>query len=83
MTGNKYTKDKPICPICGQPMNLDDIDYNFDGNQDNYWVCNNENCNNGRIYFNVSAFQKVRYGKVVKTEFNYEIKNVKMKMGVN
>ena len=24
-------------------MYLDDIDYNFDGNQDNYFICNNDN----------------------------------------
>lgn len=58
MEHNKYSKIKiPHCPICGKEMYLDDIDYNFDGNQDNYFVCNYD-CP-------TSAFQKVRYGKVV------------------
>ncbi len=35
----------------------DDRDYNFDGCQDEWYVCENENCE-------VSAFVKVRYGKI-------------------
>ena len=58
MEHNKYSKLKiPRCPVCGEEMYLDDIDYNFDGNQNNYFICNND-CP-------TSAFQKVRYGKVI------------------
>ena len=31
------------CKYCGKEMSLDDVDYNFKGNKDNYWVC--DNCN--------------------------------------
>ena len=41
-------------------MELDDVDYNFKGNQDNYWVCGN--CN-------ARAFEKIRYGKSVRVDF--------------
>lgn len=51
---------KVRCPICRKEMTLDDIDYNFKGNQDEYFIC--ENCM-------TSAFVKVRYEKVCKTEF--------------
>jgi len=50
------------CPICGKEMEIDDIDYRFDGCQDEYWKC--ETCGEA------SAFVKVRYGKVCKTEYN-------------
>lgn len=41
-------------------MSLDDVDYSFKGNQDNYWVC--DNCN-------ARAVEKIRYGKSVKVDF--------------
>ena len=31
------------CKYCNSEMRLDDVDYNFKGNKDNYWVC--DNCN--------------------------------------
>lgn len=43
-----------LCKICKKPMLLDDIDYNFKGNQDNYYFC--ETCHIGVI-------EKIRYGK--------------------
>ena len=49
-----------ICKYCGKKMELDDVDYNFKGNQDNYWVCGN--CN-------ARAFEKTRYGKSVRADF--------------
>ena len=52
-----------ICKYCGKEMNLDDVDYNFKGNQDNYWLC--DNCH-------ASAFEKIRYGKSVKVDFQKE-----------
>ena len=45
------------CPKCHSKMIPDDRDYNFDGCQDEWYVCENENCE-------VSAFVKVRYGKI-------------------
>ena len=57
-TTKKY--GNPICPDCGGQMEIDDIDYRFKGCQDEYWIC--EKCR-------ATAFVKVRYGKVCKTEF--------------
>ncbi|MBQ7977928.1 MAG: hypothetical protein IJ301_05025 [Clostridia bacterium] len=50
-----YLDERPKCPKCGKAMELDDIDYNFKGNQDEYWICDDKCC--------MSAFVKVRYGK--------------------
>ena len=44
------------CRRCGARADLDDIDYNFRGNQDEVWVC--EHCR-------VMLCVKVRYGKVI------------------
>lgn len=55
-----YAKKTTKCPICGNLMELDDIDYNFDGNQDEVYCC---------FDCNTTAFVKVRYSKVVKTEY--------------
>lgn len=41
-----------ICKFCNSQMRLDDVDFNFKGNKDNYWVC--DNCN-------ATAFEKIRY----------------------
>lgn len=29
------------CHFCESEMVLDDCDYNFKGNKDNYWICEN------------------------------------------
>lgn len=50
------------CNKCNEQMYLEDVDYNFKGNQDEYWQCNN--CGN-------SCFIKVRYGKVCKIKFDF------------
>ena len=60
MEGNAYTNKNFICPRCGNKMDLDDIDYNFDGNQDNYYLC---------PVCELGGFEKVRYKKVCKTEY--------------
>lgn len=52
-----------ICKYCGKKMRLDDVDYNFKGNQDNYWIC--DNCHAG-------AFEKIRYNKSVSVKFDKE-----------
>lgn len=51
------------CKYCQSEMRLDDVDYNFKGNKDNYWVC--DNCN-------ASAFEKIRYNKSIFVEFSKE-----------
>lgn len=40
-------------------MTLDDVDFNFKGNQDNYWICD---CGG-------SAFEKIRYGKRISIKY--------------
>lgn len=44
------------CKYCGCAMRLDDVDYNFKGNKDNYWEC--DACG-------AHALEKIRYGKSV------------------
>ena len=49
------------CHFCESEMILDDCDYNFKGNKDNYWIC--QKCNS-------STFEKIRYGKSIYKEFH-------------
>ena len=58
-----------ICKYCGKKMRLDDVDYNFKGNQNNYWIC--DNCHAG-------AFEKIRYNKSVSVKF-YKEDNIESK----
>lgn len=51
---------KVVCPNCGAEMYLDDIDYNFRGNQDEYWVC--EKCCS-------TVIVEIRYSKECKRHF--------------
>ena len=46
-----------LCRKCGNEMYLDDKDYNFKGNYDNYWAC--EHCNS-------SCIEEVRFGETQK-----------------
>ena len=48
------------CKFCNSEMYLDDCDYNFKGNKDNYWKC--DNCN-------ASAYEKIRYNKSIFIEY--------------
>lgn len=48
------------CKFCGNEMVLNDIDYNFPGNKDNYWLC--EKCH-------ASAVEKIRYGRTINVKF--------------
>ena len=48
------------CKFCNSEMRLDDVDYNFKGNKDNYWKC--DNCN-------ASAYEKIRYNKSIFIEY--------------
>ena len=59
-----YLKEKPKCPKCGKAMELDYIDYNFKGNQDECWICD-ENCR-------ISAFVRVRYNKAIDIKYTNE-----------
>lgn len=43
-----------ICKYCGAEMQKDDVDFNFKGNKDIYWVCNK--CKIGCV-------EKIRYSK--------------------
>lgn len=54
---NNYQKK---CPKCDTELYVDDIDYNFKGNQDEYLIC-------PKCY--AFVFAKVRYNKVCKIEF--------------
>ena len=44
-------------------MYLDDVDYNFKGNKDNYWCC--EKCQ-------TSCIEQIRYGKSFKEMWHIE-----------
>ena len=45
------------CPICGQPLTYDDVDFNFEGNQNEYSDC--EHCHKSFIFY-------IRYGSLWK-----------------
>lgn len=47
-------KPQPICKYCGGEMEIDDIDFNFAGNQDECWIC--RTCSS-------ILFRKIRYKK--------------------
>lgn len=57
MKENKYTQEIPKCFNCGCEMMLDDIDFKFEGNQDNYFICTK--CNS-------EVIQNVRVGKLIR-----------------
>lgn len=48
------------CKYCDNEMKLDDVDFNYKGNKDNYYLC--ENCN-------ASATEKIRCGKSISVKF--------------
>lgn len=60
----------PYCPNCKLIMELDDVDYIFKGNQNEYWYCQNYDCC-------IHAFVKVRYGRVISVEFINELDIIK------
>lgn len=51
------TRPNEKCKYCGTLMNLDDVDYSFEGNEDRYYVC--PKCN-------ALLLVKVRYKKIQK-----------------
>ena len=56
------------CRECGADMYLDDKDYNFKGNYDNYWNC--EKCQ-------TSCIEQVRFAKPFKEIWHSENDGVK------
>ena len=57
-----------LCRECGSKMFLDDKDFNFKGNYDNYWCC--ENCQ-------TSCIEQVRFAKLFKEIWHSENNGVK------
>lgn len=51
-----------ICENCKSEMIKDDIDYNFKGNFNTYWIC--EKCN-------TTCIEHVRFGKPFYEEWDY------------
>ena len=49
------------CKYCKALMRLDDVDFNYKGNKDNYFIC--DNCN-------ASALEEDKMGKTVNISFN-------------
>ena len=49
-----------ICKHCNNEMFKDDVDFNFKGNYDNYWIC--DNCCIGCV-------EKIRYGECFEVEW--------------
>lgn len=56
---------KCFCRECGARMICDDIDYNFKGNFDQYWVCPTEDCM-------TSCVENIRYGHPISEEWHTE-----------
>ena len=52
----KSNYGNPKCKYCDTEMEMDDIDFNFKGNQDEYFTC--PTCTS-------TLYRKIRYGKVV------------------
>lgn len=55
MTRKVYLKN---CPRCNHELIVDDVDYNFKGNQDEYSIC-------PKCF--IFLFTKVRYNNICKT----------------
>lgn len=54
------------CRECGAEMRLDDKDFNFKGNYDNYWDCD---------YCKTSCVEQIRYGKPYRESWHTEKDN--------
>ena len=57
-----------VCKECGAKMYLDDKDYNFKGNYDNYWCC--EKCH-------TCCIEQVRFGQPFIEKWHSENDGVK------
>ena len=69
MKGNQYTRHIVKCPNCDMAMLLDDIDYDFDGKQDNYYQCS---CG-------IAAYEQIRFKKPFSITF-YDLNGNIMKI---
>ena len=49
------------CKFCKNKMRLDDVDFTFKGNKDNYYIC--DKCG-------ATACEMIRYGKSIKIEWD-------------
>ncbi len=57
------------CPICGEELDVYDIDYNFEGNQDEYADC--DHCHHSFIfYIRYHHLWKYTQWDLIKTESN-------------
>lgn len=52
-----------VCKYCNKEMLLDDVDYNFKGNKDNYWICHD--CNS-------SCIEEIRFNKSINEHWHKE-----------
>lgn len=59
---DKY-QPEPICKFCGGEMEIDDVDYNFPGNQNELWIC--RTCLS-------SLWRKIRYKKVLLLSYQWQ-----------
>lgn len=59
------------CPVCGQPLYNEDVDYNFNGNQNEYSEC--QHCHIFFVFY-------IRYGKLWKYEKTKETFSTIMKI---
>ena len=58
------------CKYCGQQMRCDDVDDNFKGYRDNYYVC--DNCGS-------SCIEEIRFGKQHKVKHKKPVEGVQEK----
>ena len=54
------------CVVCGQDMVLDDVDYNFEGNKDKYWICEDCQC---------SCIEEIRFFQSFQEHWHIESKD--------
>ena len=63
-----------LCKKCDNQMKLDDTNYNFPGNIDYYWICENCNC---------SCKEQIRYGQKFKENWTINDKNYTVKYKID
>lgn len=57
------TRISPVCRVCSASMFLDDKDFRFKGNFDNYWNC---------TVCSTSCIEEVRFGERVREHWHSE-----------
>lgn len=55
--------DKEKCPFCNCELELDYVDFNFEGDQNEYYIC--RNCGKGSVYWirDFHIFACLKYSK--------------------